>query len=90
MKEIIKKLGGEKPACIEAEDIAGLAKEAVGRALAARQIMTELSAEQAGAVGGGAFLLAPIIAGGPIIRSLSAGLAVPSVPSMPGAFTTFA
>lgn len=42
-------------ATISAADIATLAGESRARALAARQVATELSPEQAAAVGGGAF-----------------------------------
>lgn len=64
MKEIIKNAGREKPVCIQAGDIAALAQQGVDRALAARQAMTELSAQQAEEVGGGLYRPGPIIAGG--------------------------
>jgi len=52
-----------KAACVCAGDIEALARQGVERAVAAREAFVELTAEQAGAVGGGA-LLSYWIAGG--------------------------
>jgi hypothetical protein len=61
----------QKPACIASADIETLAREGVGRALAARGALTELSEELAGEVGGGRLidqlkLIGPIRGGGMI------------------------
>ena len=55
-----------KAACVCAGDIEALARQGVERAVAARAAFVELTPEQAGAVGGGAYssLLAYWIAGG--------------------------
>ena len=64
----MKHLNQQKPTAIQAEDIASVAQRGVERALAARQNMMELSAEQANDVGGGLYISPafwrPIIAGG--------------------------
>jgi len=64
----MKHLSQQKPTAIQAEDILSVAQRGVERALASRQNMIELSAEQASDVGGGLYISSalwkPIIAGG--------------------------
>lgn len=61
----------DKPMRVSSEDLEGIAREGVERALAARQRMSELTSEQLAQISGGAMLSPisaklqfPIIAGG--------------------------
>ena len=78
MKFNLKNPDAQKPASIQAGDIAALARQGLERALAARESMTELSAEQAGDVGGGLYLSPSIYGGILASRYLGGTYTVPS------------
>lgn len=86
MKEIIKNVARQKAVCIQAGDIVALAQQGLDRALAARQAMTELSADQAKEVGGGLVVPRAIIAGGyPVFPLASAKAGIGGVVTSPAA-----
>lgn len=80
----MKHLNQKKPSAIQAEDIAAVAQRGVERALAARQQMMDLSAEQVEDVSGGILAITinriPIINGGlfsPLLTNQLGNLTLP-------------